>query len=167
MGQIVAEFMEYWGKGRDPANSSHSLKPQGAQYESNRGVSRLETAPGAPMVAPGRCELVVPLEPKHQNPSCRDLKQRNHPILASLQPQGAHQRSPAAGSSLEWAPGGLSSAAAHQDGVVAQHQALAPHPKPTVSGQFQPTKVITTLTRCPLQRLQGLLLVETVSRGSR
>ena len=96
MGQIVAEFMEYWGEGRDPANSSHSLKPQGAQYGSNRGVSRLETAPGAPMVAPGRCELVVPLEPRHQNPSCRDLKQRKQPISALLQPGEGAQGSPAA-----------------------------------------------------------------------
>ena len=105
MGQIVAEFMEYWGEGRDPANSSHSLKPQGAQYGSNRGVSRLETAPGAPMVAPGRCELVVPLEPRHQNPSCRDLKQRKQPISALLQPRVGTQGSPASSSSLESAPG--------------------------------------------------------------
>ena len=101
-----------------------SLKPQGTQYESNRGVSRLETAPGAPMVAPGRCELVVPLEPKHQNPSCRDLKQRNQPIPALLQAGEGAQGSPAATPPLASSPGGpvgLSCRCECPVGVAARH----------------------------------------------
>ena len=126
MGQIVAEFMEYWGEGRDPANSSHSLKPQGAQYGSNRGVSRLETAPGAPAELWCSSELGQQGAKLRQNSWNLGAKEWTRPIPALLRPGEGAQGSPASNASLESAPGGpvgLSSAAEGQnDGVFAQHK---------------------------------------------